>query len=154
MKIVLRCFLFLLPLTSFSIPAEGMSTAQRTTHTVSAAKPLAVSQRIGKLERQVFKLFKKGVKNQSKLIEGAKVGDSNGRAALLLLLGCLVLVLFLSSIAYLALGMYFAALFFAILGLVKDEQKSLAWLAFGIAMVPILLVVLFWLSCRNNRCFD
>lgn len=154
MKNLLRCFLFLLPLASFSIPAEGMSTAQRIPHAVSAAKPLAVSQRSGKLERQVSKPFKKGFKNQSKLIGRAEVGDSNGRAALLLLLGSLAVAIFLSSMVFLALGMYFAGLFFAILGLFKDNPKVLAGLALGLAMVPLLLVGLVWLSCRNGRCFD
>ncbi|MCU0345500.1 MAG: hypothetical protein MUC59_01065 [Saprospiraceae bacterium] len=79
---------------------------------------------------------------------------SNGGIALLLLLSCLVVALTLPGFEMLSVGFYLTGIFFAVLGIGRDKNKTPSIIAMVIATLPVLYFAGWIIYCRSKGCFD
>lgn len=78
--------------------------------------------------------------------------DSNGKLAIMLLLLSFAMLILPTALLIFALVVYLTSLLFAILGLLKDKHKAYSIFALVFALIPILLLIAFFIGCKN--CFD
>lgn len=119
--------------------------AQVASETCEAPKNVTFKQKIGrKLFRQKIRA---ALENASAL--------SFGGVALLLILSSIIVFCFMPPILnFLSLGFYMVSLVFSLIGLSQDKKKAPAIIAFILAMLPIVLLIAFFIECRIHGCFD